>query len=228
MLSVLGSRASEAAEGRICDGGVTGTVFPKIVIGMLLGTGGVGIFQWFIGLSGDTFSLRGLNVGDDLELNQLFALEAPFLIITLGCRRRKSVLTPCDIGIGSDMPVIVPVPVRPRLYEFEYLSEDQLESFEWGRSSFERRRPRNITAMTAIKAPTNMPGKNPTATAPPGNRGHSGVLSAAAGLVESIPAAGVAEVAEPVDVDEADGDPEALPVELVALSITHCELLSQV
>ncbi len=74
MLSVLGSRAREAAEGRICEGGVTGTVFPSVVRGTLLGTGGVGIFQWFIGLSGDCFLLPSPNVGDGLELNQLFAL----------------------------------------------------------------------------------------------------------------------------------------------------------
>lgn len=45
MLSVLGSRAREAAEGRIWDGGVTGAAFPMDLRGMLLGMGGVGIFQ---------------------------------------------------------------------------------------------------------------------------------------------------------------------------------------
>jgi hypothetical protein len=45
MLSVLGSLARDAAEGRICEGGVTGTVLPRVFKGMLFGTGGVGIFQ---------------------------------------------------------------------------------------------------------------------------------------------------------------------------------------
>jgi hypothetical protein len=64
-----------------------------------------------------------------LELNQLLALQAPFRNIMLGCRRRKSVLTPWAVGMGSDMPVIAPSAVRPR-YEFEYLIDDQLEPFE--------------------------------------------------------------------------------------------------
>lgn len=115
MLSVLGSRVMEAAEGRICEGGVTGTILPIFVSGMLLGTGGVGIFQWLIGFSGEVLSLPWPNVGDDLELNQLLARVAPVRSIMLGCRRRKSVLTPCEMGIGSDIPVMVPVAVRPRL-----------------------------------------------------------------------------------------------------------------
>ena len=130
MLSVLDSRAREAAECPICEGGVTGTVFPRLVRGTFVGAGGVGIFQWLVGLSGEILSLPLPNVGDDLELNQLLALLAPFLSITLGCRRRKSVLTPWDMGIGSDMPVMVPSAVRPRLHELEYFIEDQLEPFE--------------------------------------------------------------------------------------------------
>jgi hypothetical protein len=48
-------------------------LFPSVVRGMLLGYGGVGIFQWFTGLRGDVFSPPSRNVGDDLELNQLLA-----------------------------------------------------------------------------------------------------------------------------------------------------------
>jgi hypothetical protein len=109
-------------------------VLPKVVRGMLLGTGGVGIFQWLTGLRGDTFSLPSPNVGD-LELNQLLARVALFLSITDGCRRRKSVRAPWDMGIGSDMPVMVPVGVRPRVFELGYLIDDQLEPFEEGRLS---------------------------------------------------------------------------------------------
>jgi hypothetical protein len=134
MLSVLAARASEAAEGRICEGGVTGTVLPKLLRGMLFGTGGVGIFQWLTGLRGDTLPSPSPNVGD-LELNQLLARFALFLSITVGCRRRKSVLTPWGWGIGSDMPGIFLFAVCPRLFELEYFIDDQLESFEVGRSS---------------------------------------------------------------------------------------------
>jgi hypothetical protein len=76
--------------------------------------------------------------------------------------------------------------------------------------------------MRAMRAPASMPGKNPTATAAPGKRGHRGALPAGAGLVESMP---VGEGVDPT-VDEAEDDLEVLPVELVALSITHCESLS--
>jgi hypothetical protein len=79
----------------------------------------------------------------------------------------------------------------------------------------------------ARRAPASMPGKKPTATAAPGKRGHNGVLPAGAGFSESMPAGEVVEAAGPVEVDEADDDAEVLPVELVALSITHCELSSQ-
>jgi hypothetical protein len=80
--------------------------------------------------------------------------------------------------------------------------------------------------MTAMRAPASIPGKNPTATAAPGKRGHSGVFSAAAGVVESIPLGEVADVVGLVEVDEPEADLELPPVELVALSITHCDLLS--
>jgi hypothetical protein len=131
MLSVLGSRASEAAEGRIWEGGVTGTDLPRLVRGMLLGFGAVGIFQWFTGLSGETLSFSRPKVGEGLVLNQLFARDAPVLSMTLGGRRRKSVLAPPSVmGIGSEMPVMVPFAVRPRVNEFECFIEDQLEPFE--------------------------------------------------------------------------------------------------
>jgi hypothetical protein len=221
MLSVLGSRASEAAEGRICEGGVTGTVLPKLLRGMLFGTGGVGIFQWLTGFRGEPLSFPSPNVGD-LELNQLLARLALFFSITVGCRRRKSVLTPWACGIGSDMPGMVLFAVCPRLFELGYLIDDQPEPFEVGRSSRGWRRPRQTTAITAIRAPASIPGKNPTATAPPGKRGHRGVLAAAAGVVESIPLGGVEDAVALFEVDEADGDLELPPVELVALSITHC------
>ena len=131
MLSVLGSRASEAAEGRIWEGGVMGKVFPKLVRGTLLGLGAVGIFQWFTGLSGEILSFSRPKVGEVLELNQLFALDAPVLNMTLGGLRRKSVLAPpWVIGMGPEIPVMVPSAVRPRVNEFEYFIEDQLEPFE--------------------------------------------------------------------------------------------------
>jgi hypothetical protein len=72
-----------------------------------------------------------------------------------------------------------------------------------------------------------MPGKKPTATAPPGKRGHKGVFAAAAGVFESIPLGGVEDAAAFFEVDEADGGLELPPVELVALSITHWESLTQ-
>jgi hypothetical protein len=84
-----------------------------------------------------------------------------------------------------------------------------------------------MTQRRAIRAPASMPGKKPTATAAPGKRGQRGVLPAGAGFVESMPVAEVADAAGLVDVDEAESDAELLPVELVASSMTHCELLSQ-
>ena len=66
-----------------------------------------------------------------------------------------------------------------------------------------------------------MPGKKPTATAAPGNPGHTGMLPVGAGFVESTPVGEVVEAAGLVDVDEAEGDFELLPVELVSLLITH-------
>jgi hypothetical protein len=84
-----------------------------------------------------------------------------------------------------------------------------------------------MTPMSAMSAPASMPGKNPTATAPPGNRGHSGVFSAAAGFVESMPVAEGFGLVGLEEVDEAGSDFEDAPVELVALLMTHCELLSQ-
>lgn len=135
MLSLLGSLARDGAEGRIWEGGVTGTVLPRGLAGILFGTGGVGIFQWFTGFRGDLFSLSSPKVGEDLELNQVLARLAPSLSMAEGCLRRKSVLAPFCIGIGSEMPVMVPSAVRPRLYEFEYLVEAQEEPFDPGRSS---------------------------------------------------------------------------------------------
>lgn len=104
--------------------------------------------------------------------------------------------------------------------------EDQLEPLEWGRSSLVRWRPKQITTSRATRAPASIPGKNPTATAAPGKGGHKGVLPAGAGVVESMPTGEVVEAAWVVDVDEVVEE-EVLPVELVAVSITHCELPSQ-
>lgn len=222
MLSVLGSRTTD---GRICEGGVTGTVLPSVARGMLSGTGGVGIFQWLTGLSDEAFfSSPSPNVGEDLEPNQLLALCAPLRSIALGCRRRKSVLGTCEMGIGSEMPVMPPCAPRPRLCELECLIDDQPDPFECGRSSRVLCRPRQMTAMSAVRAPASMPGKNPTATAAPGKRGQRGVAPAGAGIDGSMPAGAVVDM---VEVDEAEGDAELPPVELVALLITHCELLSQ-
>lgn len=78
----------------------------------------------------------------------------------------------------------------------------------------------------AMRAPASMPGKNPTATAAPGKRGHNGVLPSGAGSVESMPTGEAEDEAELVEVDEAEDDVELLPVELVALSIIHCDLSS--
>ncbi len=82
--------------------------------------------------------------------------------------------------------------------------------------------------MRARRAPASMPGKKPTATAAPEKRGHRGVLPPGTSFVESMPVAEVVEAAGLVEVDEAEGDLELVPVELVALLITHCESLSQV
>jgi hypothetical protein len=78
-----------------------------------------------------------------------------------------------------------------------------------------------MTAMSATRAPASMPGKKPTATAAPGKRGHKGVLPAGAGVVESMPGGEVVEAAGRAEVEEADGGLELVPVELVALLMTH-------
>lgn len=209
---------------------MTGTVAPKDLTGILFGTGGAGIFQWLTGFRAETLPSSSRKVGDDLELSQVLAREAPSLSKTVGCRRRKSVLAPFWVGIGPEIPVMVPSAARPRVWVFENLADDQVELLEPGRSpSSRRRRPRQTTDNKANKAPSTSPGKNPTATAAAGNRGQTEFSSAAPESFDPRPVGvdGDVEVGEVGEVEEDDTDEELVLVELVALSSMHSESPSQ-
>ena len=99
MLSELGSRRAPL-ESR-CLSGVTGIVRPYGSAGMLLRSGGVGIFQ--LPPVGTNTSL--------LDLGELSRPNSDLARVVV--RRMKSVLVFCAVmGIGSEMPRMVPFPPR--------------------------------------------------------------------------------------------------------------------
>jgi hypothetical protein len=167
MLSMLGSFTAILCDlpFPICLSGVTGTVAPRGSSGTLFGTGGVGIFQWFC-VCGDSPPRK---VGLLLELHQLF-IRVPVRLSISGCRRRKSLRAACDIGIGSETPMMAPSRLLTRECE---------ENLEGGELAAEGDLclgfPRQMTPNNASNAPANIPGKKPAATAAPGKRVHCAV-----------------------------------------------------